>query len=166
MGEAKRRKQQLGSQYGQSVPVEECAMPAEINLGSVDDASLYQASKNLAQMPKDFISTLYISILKAIQMSEPGVVFAESLKFSGGTGVEVKFRDDIETFVYSRCNVRHEAHALVNKLKSVDYSTHRVLALLAGSTKPILAINIYTLPQLQTQLEALQIYMGTQEESL
>lgn len=81
------------------------------------------------------------------------------LTITNDTFIKTSFRKSTQLFIWN-------AHTLVNKLKSVNYSTHRVLALLAGSTIPILAINIYTLPQLQTQLEALQKYMETQEESL
>ncbi|NJM23547.1 MAG: hypothetical protein HC907_35450 [Richelia sp. SM1_7_0] len=73
--------------------------------------------------------------------------------------MEVTFRSDIETFVHSRCNVgRHKANELVAKLKEVDYETNRVIGLLGGSSKPVLTINVYTLPQLQILLKNLELY--------
>ncbi|MBD2364840.1 LysR family transcriptional regulator [Anabaena minutissima FACHB-250] len=55
-------------------------------------------------MPFDFKSTFFIALTKAKTIVEPGIVFSEALKFSGGVGVEVTFRSDIETFIKSRCN--------------------------------------------------------------
>ena len=91
-------------------------------------------------------------------MSEPGIVYAEALKFSGDTGVEVSFRSDLETFVHSRCS-RQKANGLVTRFKKIDYSTHRAIALLGGSRKPRLSINIYTLHQLDVLLGSLKEHM-------
>ncbi|NJL09872.1 MAG: hypothetical protein HC908_05820 [Calothrix sp. SM1_7_51] len=96
---------------------------------------------------------MFSAFVKARESSEPGIAFAENLAFSGRTGVEVTFRNNIEVFVKSRCNVRSQAPTLIEKLESIDYSTHRVVALLSGSKTPRLDINVYTLPQLEMLLE-------------
>ncbi len=158
MGEAKRRKQILGSSYGQAVPVEECIIPSEIHFGFADDNQIAKKSTDLAYMSDDFKYVFFTCILKAQSMSEPGIVYGEALKFSGNSGVEVSFRSDLETFVHSRCP-RQKANGLVTRLKKVDYSTHRTIALLAGSTKPKLAVNVYTLHQLDILLKNLKEHM-------
>ena len=158
MGEAKRRKQILGSSYGQPIPLEECTVPSEIHFGFAGDNEVSNSKIDLAKMSEDFKSVLFACVVKAEGISEPGIVYAETLKFSGETGVEVTFRSDFETFVHSRCNVsRHRANGLVTRLKEVDYSTHRVIGLLGGSNKPMLSINVYTLPQLQILIKNLCI---------
>ena len=150
MGESKRRKQVEGSSYGQPIPIEECIIPSSIDFGYAGDNEVSNSKRDLAKMPSDFKSVLLACVLKAKSTSSRGIVYAETLKFSGETGVEVTFRSDIETFVHSRCNVgRHKANELVAKLKEVDYETSRVIGLLGGSSKPVLSINVYTIPQLQ-----------------
>ena len=104
MGEAKRRKQLLGDVYGSRVNLEKCPIPSEISLGYVSDEALATTKCQLHRMPEDFKSTFFIALTKAKTIVEPGIVFSEALKFSGGVGVEVTFRSDIETFIKSRCN--------------------------------------------------------------
>ncbi|NJN13773.1 MAG: hypothetical protein HC815_40190 [Richelia sp. RM1_1_1] len=159
MGESKRRKQVYGSSYGQPIPLEECIVPSEVSFGYAGDNEVSNSKKDLAKMSEDFKSVLLACVLKAKSTSSRGIVYAETSLFSGKTGVEVTFRSDIETFVHSRCNVgRHKANELVAKLKEVDYETNRVIGLLGGSSKPVLTINVYTLPQLQILLKNLELY--------
>jgi hypothetical protein len=155
MGEAKRRKQLLGDVYGSRVNLEKCPIPSEISLGYVSDEALATTKAQLHRMPDDFKSTFFIALTKAKTIVEPGIVFSEALKFSGGVGVEVTFRSDIETFVKSRCNTPVLGLRLIQKLKSVDYNTHRVIALLGGSDTPMLPINVYSVHQIETLLKYL-----------
>ncbi|QLE53757.1 hypothetical protein FD724_38605 (plasmid) [Nostoc sp. C057] len=104
-------------------------------------------------MPEDFKSTFFIALTKAQTIVEPGIVFSEALKFSGGVGVEVTFRSDIETFIKSRCNTPVLGLRLIQKLKNIDYNTHRVIAILAGSDTPMLPINVYSVQQIETLLQ-------------
>jgi hypothetical protein len=163
MGEAKRRKQISGSSYGQPIVLEQCTIPSQINFGYAGDFEVSNSIRNLAKMPSDFKSVLFACVVKAQGISEAGITFAEALKFSGETGVEVTFRSDIETFVHSRCNTnvsKHQANELIAKLKGVDYREHRVIGLLAGSNEPILSINVYTLSQLQILLKNIKENMS------
>lgn len=153
MGEAKRRKQLLDDTYGSQVNLEKCTLPAEISLGYVSDEALSNTTAQMHRMPNDFQSTFFTSLLKAKSTEQPGIVFAESLKFSGGVGVEITFRDDIETFVKSRSNKSSQGLQLIQKLRSINYKTNRVIALLGGSHTPTLAINVYSLPQIETLLK-------------
>lgn len=155
MGEAKRRKQLLGDVYGSRVNLEECPIPSEISFGYASDEALATTKAQLYRMPEDFKSTFFIALTKAKTIVEPGIVFSEALKFSGGVGVEVTFRSDIETFVKSRCNTPALGLRLIQKLKSVDYNTHRVIALLGGSDTPMLPINVYSIEQIETLLKYL-----------
>ncbi|MBW4510850.1 MAG: DUF2839 domain-containing protein [Scytonematopsis contorta HA4267-MV1] len=154
MGEAKRRKQLLGTAYGTStVQLEKCTVPKEITFAYVDDSQIQNNKENLSKLPDDFKSVLFNTLVKAQESSEPGIVFAEDLKFSGQDGVEVTFRNDVETFIKSRCNVRSQAPKLMETLETVDYSTHRIVAILSGNKTPRLDINVYTLSQIETLLE-------------
>jgi hypothetical protein len=165
MGEAKRRKQVLGAAYGTStVPLEKCTVPKEITFAYVDDWQIQNNKENLSKLPDDFKSVLFSALLKAQESSEPGIAFAENLKFSGKDGVEVTFRNDVETFIKSRCNVRSQAPKLMETLGTVDYSTHRVVALLSGNKTPRLDINVYTLSQIETLLENIKENMMGEEE--
>ncbi|MBD2303799.1 hypothetical protein [Nostoc sp. FACHB-190] len=155
MGEAKRRKQFLGDVYGSRVNLEKCPIPSEISLGDVSDQALATTKAQLYSMSKDFKSTFFIALTKAKTIEEPGIVFCEALKFSGGVGVEVTFRPDIETFVKSRCNTPVLSLRLIQKLKSINYTTHRVIAHLAGSDTPMLPMNVYSVHQIETLLEYL-----------
>ncbi|MEA5515781.1 hypothetical protein [Nodularia sp. UHCC 0506] len=155
MGEAKRRKQLLGDVYGSPVNLEKCPIPSEISFGSVSDEALASTKAKLHRMPDDFKSTFSIALTKAKTIEEPGIVFSEDLKFSGGVGVEITFRSDIEAFVKSRCNIPVKGLRLIEKLKSVDYNTHRVIAFLAGSDTPMLPINVYSVHQIDTLLKYL-----------
>lgn len=158
MGESKRRKQIEGSSYGQPIPIEECIIPSSIDFGYAGDNEVSNSKRDLAKMPLDFKSVLLACVLKAKSTLSRGIVYAETSLFSGKTGVEVTFRNDLETFVHSRCNIggRHKANELVTRLKEVDYETSRVIGLLGGSSKPVLSINVYTLPQLQILLKNLE----------
>lgn len=161
MGESNRRKQILGSSYGQPIPLEECIVPSEVSFGYAGDNEVSNSKKDLAKMSEDFKSVLLACVIKAEGTSSPGIIYAETLKFSACTGVEVTFRSDIETFVHSRCSVgRHKANELVTRLRNVNYETSRVIGLLGGSSKPLLTINVYTLPQLQILLKNLKVDMG------
>ena len=155
MGEAKRRKKILGDVYSSPVNLEKCPMPAEISFGYVGDKELVASKAKLHKMPDDFKTTFFMALSKAMGNEQPGIVFSEALKFSGGVGVQVTFREDIETFVKSRCKVRSQALPLIRKLQDINYNTHRVIALLGGSNTPILAINVYSLQQIETLLECL-----------
>jgi hypothetical protein len=165
MGEAKRRKQLLGNAYGIStVQLEKCVVPKEITFAYVDDSQIENNKENLSQLPDDFKSVLFNVLLKAQEHSEPGIAFAEDLKFFGKDGVEVTFRNNVETFIKSRCNVRSQAPKLMETLETVDYSTHRIVALLSGNKTPRLDINVYTLSQIEILLENLKENMMKEEK--
>jgi hypothetical protein len=165
MGEAKRRKQLLGDAYGSSIlPLEKCTVPKEITFAYVDDLQIQNNKENLSKLPDDFKSVLFSALVKAQGNSEPGIAFAENLKFSGKDGVEVTFRNDIEIFIKSRCNVRSQAPKLLETLETVDYSTHRIVALLSGSKTPRMDINVYTLSQIDILLEHIKEDMMGKED--
>jgi hypothetical protein len=161
MGQAKRRKQLLGDVYGQVIPLEQCTVPEQIHFGFVGDYQMSNSKKDLAKMSSDFKSMLLACVLKAQEISDPGLIFAETIEISGKDEVEIIFRSDFDTFIQSRCNVdRHQGNRVIEKLKQVDYSAHRVIALLDEPKEPLLTISVYTLTQLETLHKNLKKDMG------
>ncbi|AFY30693.1 hypothetical protein [Calothrix sp. PCC 7507] len=161
MGEAKRRKQLLGDAYGSQVTLEKCPIPTKISFGYVSDEALASSKAKLHKMSDDFKSAFFNALIKAQDTQEPRIVFSEALKFSGRVGVEISLRDDIETFIKSRCNNQLLALRIIQRLLGVDYITYRVIAFLDGSDIPKLAINVYSLEQIATLLQYLNEDIST-----
>lgn len=161
MGESKRRKQLLGDAYGSQLTLEKCPIPAKISFGYVSDEALASNEAKLHKMSDDFKSAFSNALIKAQDTQQPGIIFSEALKFSGGVGVQISLRDDIETFIKSRCQNQSLALRIIQKLLWVDYKTYRVIAFLDGSDIPKLAINVYSLEQIATLLNYLNMVMGS-----
>lgn len=156
MGEAKRRKQILGDQYGVKSNLEKISVPSEISLAYVEDEALERAIiTKIRNMSRSHKTMMLMAFIKAKTEDEPGIVIAENTNFMGDASVTVEFRKDIEVLLKSKCNSSSQVSSILQELNNLDYRNYRAVAILVGSKTPIMAINIYTINQIETLLNSI-----------